>query len=761
MKTSKAVLLLGLAWTLALPLHGVETTFWQVGTYEDLLQGTLQGVSLTKAGELKLAPETQAVFNPEETLGLSIARDRHHNIYFGTGHEGKVFRLDAKLKGSLFFTAQEPEIFALAAGPDDALYVGSSPEGKIYRVTPDGKSTVFCNPKAKYIWALVFDSQGRLYAGTGDRGLILRIDKNGKAEAFFDSKQTHIMCLAADARGNLLAGSVPNGLIYRIAPEGKGFVLYQSSLSEVHDLAVDARGRIFAAVLGGAGARGTPELFAPPATAVPGATTTITVQAASEGNEEDSAKAQRPPANSAATPSFNRSTPAAPGFPLPPVAPGRGALVEIRPDYTAEPVWTSNKENIFGLVIRDNHVLFSTDSSGRVFDLDLSSDGGDLTLLAETHEAQAMRLLLQGQDVYVATSNIAKLIRLASTPGHEGSYESPVKDAKFISRWGVLAWRGEVPAGAKVEFFSRSGNTDRPDQTWTDWAGPYTDPQGSQVESTPARYFQWKAVFRGSDSASPVLDDVTVSYLNQNVAPEIRSLNVSTGGERSGPTGTTPSPNITPGASITMTAGSSSTFGASSPGAGMGAKTPVTLSWQADDPNGDQLVYSLYVKAEDEREWHRLKDELHQTSFTLEANSLPDGNYVARLVASDEESNPPAVARKTELVSAPFWIDNTPPAVRVLKQAVTGRSAEVQFQAEDAMSPLRAAETAADEKDWKAVNSDDGIVDSRTETFTVRLENLEPGEHIIALRAYDTAGNAGLGKAVIRVAGPGKNASER
>jgi sugar lactone lactonase YvrE len=76
--------------------------------------------------------------------------------------------------------------------------VGSSPEGKVYKVTADGRSSVFYDPKAKYIWALQFDAQGRLYVATGDKGQIFRVDTSGKGEIFFDSKQTHIMCLRLD-----------------------------------------------------------------------------------------------------------------------------------------------------------------------------------------------------------------------------------------------------------------------------------------------------------------------------------------------------------------------------------------------------------------------------------------------------------------------------------------------------------------------------------------------------------------------------------
>ena len=127
------------------------------------------------------------------------------------------------------------------------------------------------------------------------------------------------------------------------------------------------------------------------------------------------------------------------------------------------------------------------------------------------------------------------------------------------------------------------------------------------------------------------------------------------------------------------------------------------------------------MKATDEREWHLLKDKILQANYTIDPNALADGKYVARLVASDEESNPPNLERKSELLSAPFWVDNTPPDVEVVKQTVTGSAAEVQFSAEDSTSPLRSAETSLDGQDWRDILSDDGIVDSRKETFTAEV----------------------------------------
>lgn len=750
MKYLKALVLVLIL--VAAPLGAVDTTFWQIGTFDEFLQGTLRDVSLSKEGELTLAPEARAVFNPEEALALSLASDRNHNLYVGTGHQGKVFRVDSNQKGSLVFTAQEPDIFALAAAPDGTLYVGSSPEGKIYRVTPDGRSSVLYDPEAKYIWALALDAKGNLYAGTGDQGKILRIDPTGKGEVLFDSRQTHIMCLALDRDGNLLAGSVPNGLIYRVTPQGKAFVLYQATLPEIHDLATDAQGRIYAAALGGAGGKGTPDLFPPPGMAptVSVPTVTVTVTANSEDVAKQPKEGQGPAPATPPTSSFNRPAPQAVLFPTPQIPQGRGSLIQILPDSTVETVWSSNNESIFGLAVSGDHVLFSTDSNGRIFDLIPSRDGQKLTLLTQTREALATRLLLAGSDLYVATSNVAKLFRVGATPGREGSYESPVRDTKFVSNWGMLAWRADVPTGTSLDFYSRSGNSERPDQTWSDWAGPYRQPEGSAVLSPPARYLQWKAVFRAPTVPCPALNEVTVSYLSQNLPPQVRSLNVSTSGERTSPTGGPSGPGVPPGGISVSTAPSPGLSPVQSVGSGA-PKTPTTLSWQADDPNADQLVYSVYVQATDEQEWHLLKDKLHQTNYTIEPNTLPDGKYVARLVASDEESNPLQAARSGELVSAPFWVDNTPPQVRVLKQEATGGRVQVQFQVQDETSPLRSAETATDRGDWQEIYSDDGIVDSRLETFTVKADKLEPGEHILALRAFDTAGNAGVGKAVVRI----------
>ena len=189
----------------------------------------------------------------------------------------------------------------------------------------------------------------------------------------------------------------------------------------------------------------------------------------------------------------------------------------------------------------------------------------------------------------------------------------------------------------------------------------------------PARYVQWKAVLRTSGNGSPTLDEVTVSYLNQKPAtayPFAERSEDGAAGLQKCADGRRDNINASPSVSFAPRHSHSPPGKLHNP------------TWQADDPNGDQLVYTVYVRATDEREWHLLKDKIHQATYTIDSTALADGKYLARLVASDEESNPPNLERKPELLSAPFWVDNTPPTSKSLRQTVTGSTADVQFSCE-------------------------------------------------------------------------------
>jgi len=102
------------------------------------------------------------------------------------------------------------------------------------------------------------------------------------------------------------------------------------------------------------------------------------------------------------------------------------------------------------------------------------------------------------------------------------------------------------------------------------------------------------------------------------------------------------------------------------------------------------------------------------------------------------------------LTGSPVLIDNTPPIVTPSAPRRTGTALEIDVDAEDRGSALRRCEYSVDAHSWVPVEAVDGVTDSAREQFQIRIQNFPPGEHLIVIRAYDVAGNAGLAKVVVR-----------
>ena len=260
----------------ALPALAVIPQFWEVRTYDEFRSGELHSLSVTSDGELVLAPRFDMLFDTEEPLIFSAVTDSEGNVYLGTGHDGKVYKVDRDGNGSVLLDLGELDVLALTLDAEDVLFAATSPDGKVYRVDADGSAESFFDPEAKYIWSMVFDEGGDLLVATGDEGVIYRVGTDGQSEVFYDSDETHIITMVLDADGNVIAGGDPKGYVYRISPDGKPFVLYDSGMREVHSVAVAPDGTIYAGVLAGGSGGGLPA--APPATSeTPAGTPTVSI----------------------------------------------------------------------------------------------------------------------------------------------------------------------------------------------------------------------------------------------------------------------------------------------------------------------------------------------------------------------------------------------------------------------------------------------------------------------------------------------------
>ena len=768
---SAAAFLSAVSLLAAVSSSGASTQVWELSEYKDFLRGRFENVSLLPPGTLTPAPKLVDLFTSDQPVIWTVAIAPDGTTYVGTGHQGRVYRLDADGKVSLFWSAPEIEVFALAVGPEGEVYAGASPNGKLYRITAEGEGEEIFDPEQTYIWSLVIapasgsnnDKAPLLYMATGGEGRIYRVDASGKGRVFAETKQRHVVSLALDAEGRLLAGTDPNGIAYRIDPDGRLFALYDADLPEIRSLAVAPNGDIYAAAMGGGASKITQSVSSFAASAA--VKTTVQVSAAAGG-----AAAPATPSSGtvAAQPMVSVSQPVIsyPGM-------ERSALLRIRPGQGVEKLWSSSEENILALSVANDEaagtgdqressppqILFATDRKGRIYKL---RDRRKVSLVTESGREQVTQLATDSKGLLVASAHSAGLSRFETTAEAAGTYESAIHDAKTHARWGRLTWQGDGVDSGRVKIATRAGNAAVPDDSWSEWSEAIegeADAEGpgtfaGTVRSPPARYIQWRATLATKDERAPLLRAVRLAYLPRNSPPRVSELKVEASAEKGAATAAgaaTPAAAPAEAAySITVSASGSSTAAPATSttqqtlgGAGRGMK----ISWKATDPDGDKLTAAVAFRETGVSGWKTIKKEINDSHVSLDSESLADGTYRFRVVVSDRAANPPAAARETDQISEPVLIDHTPPRVRMID--VNGRES-ASFEATDDASALAAAEYAIDAGNWIPVYPADGILDSRRESFTIPLDGLAEGEHLLTLRVRDRAGNAGLGKATIR-----------
>jgi hypothetical protein len=708
---------------------------WETNSRAELLNGDARGVSVSDTGALMLAPSFKQLFDTEQAYVWSSAVDASGTAYLGTGHDGKIFRVGPDGKGSLLYDAAELDVTALAIGRDGALYAGTSPDGKIYRITSDGKADVFFDPPDKYIWSIALLNDGALAVGTGDNGKLYRVRVAGEkpeTSLLVDVAETHIISLAVDKQGNLVAGTDPGGLVLRISPDGKPFALFDSPLREVHALTPAPDGSIYALALSDAAA-GRP---AAPAPAQPQTSSTVSAAGGAITGTvtaiDDSAQQAAQFTGQPMQPTRSRNE----------LQNARSAVFRIMPDGATDVLWSSTSVTAFAVgALPQGGALIGTSDKGRVYSV--TDDGRD-TLLVQSSEDQISSFTVRGRDVYAASSNQGKLFRFGTEAMSEGTYESPVRDARFVASWGRIRWRGR----GQVELQTRTGNTERPDMTWSDWSAAYRDEKGTAVSSPRARFIQWRAVLK-STSGDARVEDVSLAYLPRNVAPEILSVQVLPVGISLQPAAQIPvDPNLeASGLDPTM-------FGApvQIPPRRAFQRGAVSLQWQAEDRNGDQLEYAVYYRGVGDSNFHLLKENVRENFFSVDGAALGDGRYVFKVVASDVPENALGQALTGERVSEPVDVDNTAPSVSSTgnTELTSDGRARARFVVEDGSGTIRRADVSLDSGEWRSVFPEDGIADSGRETYAVELPISGAGEHTISLRAYDSSGNVSSRRIIVR-----------
>ena len=657
--------------------EATATRVWENSTARDFSRGSFLGSILSSRGTVLLG-QTTSPLNTGETAIWSSCVDSKGRIYLGTGHRGRLFRLENGTLKKVLET-DSMMISSLVVGPKDEIYASTVPGGKIYKILPDGSSKLFARLPDPYVWAL-HQMGDSLYAGTGPEGVIYRVDSQGAATPFFDSREKNILSLASDSKGRILAGTDPNGLLLGLEPTGEARILADLEETEIRRI----------------GVRGDDIYLA-----------------ANKANEFDNSKFVQTLAKEIRKEETSGK------------AADRKVLVErllsaaiyqLSPDGRLEQ-WLSLSKNFVGdlLVLDSGNTYIGTGVDGRVYRL-VKPD--HQVLEHEFEEAQILSLIAQGGRLsHIGTGNIARIHTREATPASKASYLSEIHDALFPARWGRVSIVSE--GSLAIEF--RSGNTKRPGKLWSRWSAPSTQ-QELSITAPPGRYLQYRVTWPQGGSGQ--LHSVRVRYATLNQRPQIEEFSAIE----------VKNPDKNPSSRLARekpeNGNISLTWKASDPNEdslvsrlfyrplGSSRWTPLNRLRPLSEP---KFTWPTQTVPDG---WYLLKLEISD-----EQDNPGDSHLKAEVISSPVliDNHRPTVE------SIQFnWIRDGGQSRSMVQ--VTG-------VALDDHSSITRVEYSIDAGPWKTAAVKDNLYDQQQENFLFDIREIEPGFHALTLRVWDAAGN--------------------
>lgn len=694
-----------------LPVHvatAVERRIWTHDEVEAFASGEKENVAVSSTGEVQLAYTQTSILADFAQAVFDLAATPQGVIYVATGNQGKLYRLrDGKTDIARDFT--DALVLSLAVDDKGVVYAGTGPSAVIHRLSDAGKFEKLAELPAQYVWAMVLAADGSIIAATGNEGKIFKVHPDGAVDELYDAAQSHVLCLARGADNQIFAGVDEKGIVYRIAPDGSVSVAYDAVEGEIRAMAPSPDGDIYFA----------------------------TADIGASGKDEDKAKAKAGIAQQLLRRMTQAQSAARKGSAVRQPAPrpkvtGVNAVYKLEPSGHVTQIAQFEGKVVLALAVDDQSVYVGTGFEGFVYRIDANLD---VVRVAELEEGQITAMRFDGRGrLLTGASNEGRVMILKDRYEAKGTFTSPALDAGHSALWGRVTWSADTPGKTAVKLLTRSGNSEEPDSTWSDWSDPLLDPSGSPVTSPPARLLQYRVVLETEDgAATPMFRRMGIPYLPANLPPRVTAVTVSKASKKKAPA---------------KGKGSSNAPAKKQRAATLSGQ--VEISWKTEDPNGDDLVFTPAFRGTGETNWKTLESDTESDSFQWNTETVPDGVYEVKVTASDARSNVAAEAKFHERVSAFFVIDNTPPTVARFEVDLpaAGRAA-ARVVADDGSGRIRSASYSLDAGDWRAVGAADGIVDSAGETFAFDLDDLVPGEHTLTVRVIDDAGNSAASKRII------------
>ncbi|MCC6808292.1 MAG: hypothetical protein IT381_12790 [Deltaproteobacteria bacterium] len=690
--------------SLPLPALAESTRFHSYEGFANFLDGDAKGTALTANGQIELGPPIKKVFEEKEgRIAASAAYDGKVALAFVPN--GRLVVVDQDGKKTEWGEAQKGVVTAMAL-TSSGLYVATMGPTQLVKYPKAGSKaeplTLPVPEKSKApaaIWAIAESKKGLLIAASGPGSLYRQ--EGGKFVEVFKSNEDGLRSLAVDDAGMIFVGGGSKGIIYRGSSDKGGFVaIHDSGLDEVTGLLPTKDGEVYFLGLSGATAR--------------------------DGRGERIAEKGKI----------------------------RSTFARIDKDGFVDVLAGSDDEILYALSPAPEGKIYVATGSvdkenlrGRLYTTHPKTR--EIALVYQTAAAQAIALLASKKGLALVTNDPPAVEQLESGYVKEGEFTLPIFDAQTQSRFGsVQLDASPSQKGVEVIVRLRTGQVQTPDATWSSWTRDL--PVGIGASELPAgRFVQAKVVMKSDGKATPQARRLRIAYGRNNLAPYVGEIallpkNVMLA---SLPGDTTRERTISvndKGLQELRRISAEPPGDASAKARQSFVDGMLSVAWVAQDPNGDDMLFDLFVRAEGEQQWKKLKSGLDVPFHSFAGLSLPDGRYQFRVNATDSPSNGPQDAKSETKESAWFTIDNSPPAVSKIEVA---KRKTLSFAAKDLHSVLIRAEYAVDGSPLRPLSSKDGLVDSKEEAFEVQLPELSNDPHVITVRLQDEAGNVASGEA--------------
>ncbi len=438
-------------------LFSAKTVRVKYEKWKDFLGGEFKGIMLNEDGELSLSYRFNQIVKPPENLVFSATTDSGGNIYIGTGHSGKLYKINGK-KISVVYTAKEPDIFAITSDKRGNIYFATSPNGKVYKMGKDGKVKEFFDSKDRFFWQMEVKNSSLYIAAGGTGGKLYKVSlKDGHLETTYQIDELNVFKFFIKDDRIYLGGS-EKGTVYEIK-NGRKQSIFQSDRKEVKGIYVNSKDEVFIAT-GGESLAKSSKYFKK-----------IVIRKTNTAGE----------------------------------------VFKIGVDGEVKKIWSSNNEMPYDLKGNDGKVLWVTGDKGRIY----SYENGKVNLIGELEGKIGVSLYRVKGKFLTLYDFPAGVLEIEDAKLNKGTYISAIYDAEALSLFGNLYAKTEGNVGISY----RAGNTSKYDNSWSDWA-PIQKNFPFKIGINKKRYFQFK-VEMVNGPKKPVLSFLKFYYLPVNRAPVI------------------------------------------------------------------------------------------------------------------------------------------------------------------------------------------------------------------------------------------------